>query len=115
MLLQWPVSMDIDDIYYSRVKTIYSSIIEFGSRILSLFTLSSEKAEDINNIKIANRHIVEAIKDTKGLRANLNQFMVSDNKYIQKEYDNLRKRITQVLREIYLTATDDDAKSHQKR
>ncbi|KAA3639226.1 MAG: Na/Pi cotransporter family protein, partial [Bacteroidetes bacterium] len=106
------IDIDIDNIYYSRVKTIYSQIIEFGTKVLSKFSLPVEKAEVVNKIKVANRLIVEVIKDAQGLQNNVNKYMVSDNEYIQKEYDKLRKKITQVLREIYLTGVDKNPTVH---
>lgn len=108
------IDIDIDDVYYSKMKSIYSHILEFGTRIQTLFTLSNKKAEAINKIKIANRYIVEAIKDARDLEANVNKFMLSDNVYIQKEYDDLRKKLTRILREIYLTRTDENPARHLK-
>lgn len=106
------IEIDIDNIYYSRVKTIYSQIIEFGTKVLSKFSLPAEKTEVVNKIKVANRLIVEAIKDAQGLQNNVNKYMVSDNEYIQKEYDKLRRKITQVLREVYLTGVDKSPVDH---
>lgn len=106
------IEVDIDEVYYSKVKIIYSRIIEYGSKILSLFSLSPEKTEAVNKIKVANRYIVEAIKNAKGLQGNMDKFMTSDNKYIKKEYNALRKKLTKVLREIYLTRTDKQPQNH---
>ena len=106
------IDIDIDDVYYSKVKTIYSQIIEFGTKILSTFTLSPKKAEAVNNIKVANRYIVEAIKDAQELQGNLDKFMLSDNEYIKKEYNKLRKKVTKVLQEVYSTRTDKKPKDH---
>ncbi len=106
------IDVDIDDLYYSKVKTIYSHILEFGTKIQSLFTLSSEKAEAVNKIKVANRYLVEAIKDAEEMQDNVDKYMMSDNKYIKEEYNDLRKKMTRVLREIYLTRTDKKPKRH---
>ncbi len=106
------IDIDIDDLYYSKVKNIYSNIIEYGTKILSQFTFKPKKAEAINKIKIANRYIVEAIKDARDLQNNIDHFMLSKNEYIRKEYDNLRKKITKVLREIHLTRTSDEPQKH---
>ena len=106
------IEIDINDLYYSKVKSIYSRIIEFGTKIQSLFTMSPKNAEMINKIKVANRHIVEAIKDARDLQQNVNKFMLSENKYIRKEYDDLRKKMTKVLREVYLTRIDSDSAIH---
>ena len=106
------IEIDIDDLYYSRVKNIYSSILEFGTMILAAFTLKTEKAEAINKIKIANRYIVEAIKDARSLQDNVDKFMTSSNDHIRKEYDRLRKKVARVLREIHLTRESDKPSRH---
>ncbi|MFT5167388.1 MAG: phosphate:Na+ symporter [Saprospiraceae bacterium] len=106
------IEIDINDLYYSKVKLIYSRIIEFGTRIQGLFSMSSDSAEMINKIKVANRHIVEAIKDARDLQQNVNKFMMSDNKYIRNEYNDLRKKVTKVLREVHLTSIDSDPATH---
>ena len=81
----------------------------------SKFSLSPEALEAFTRIKLANRNIVETIKDIRGLRKNVSQYMLSDNKYIQKEYGRLRKKVSKVLREIYLTRIDETPEAHLKR
>ena len=41
--------------------------------------------------------------------------MVSENKYIRKEYDRLRKKVLKVLREVYRTQKDENPKAHLER
>ena len=109
------MKIDIDDLYYRKVKSIYSSIIEFGTMIAAKFTLSQEKLEAVDRIKLANRHIVEAIKDADGLQSNVAKYMVSDNLYMQKEYDRLRRKVSKVLRQIYLVHSDEDHEKHRRK
>ena len=106
------IEINIDEVYYSKVKTIYGKIIEYGTKILSLFNLSAQKIDSVNKIKVANRHIVEAIKDAKTLQGNLDKYMLSDNIYIKKEYDKLRKKMTKVLRKIYFTKEHSSPEEH---
>ncbi len=108
------IDIDIDELYYTKVKSIYSSIIEFGTTTLTLFSLSPAKVEAINKLKLANRHVVQAIKDARELRDNVNRYMFSENEHIQKEYNNLRKKVVRVLREIHLTRVDTHPASHLK-
>lgn len=109
------VDVDIDEIYYNKVKLIYSKIIEYATLAQSKFSLSSEKMEAFTRIKLANRNIVETIKDVRGLNANVTKYMVSDNIYMQKEYDQLRRKVSKVLREIYLTRKDESPEAHLDR
>lgn len=98
------IDIDINDVYYTRVKSIYSQIVEFCTKIQSNFTLSSQKTEAINKIKIANRYIVEAIKQSRDMQGNMDKFMKSDNAYIRTEYDKLRKKVTRVLKAIHIVS-----------
>jgi phosphate:Na+ symporter len=104
--------VDIDDLYYHKVKTIYSKIIEYATLAQSKFSLTQERMQAFTQIKIANRNIVAVIKDIRGLRKNVNKYLVSENKDIQKEYDKLRHKISKILREIYLTQISEKPEEH---
>ena len=62
----------------------------------------------ITVIKIANRKMVEIIRDVRELNKNVSYYLNSDNKYISKEYDKFRKKVIRVLRVIYLFRTQED-------
>jgi phosphate:Na+ symporter len=109
------LEIDIEEMYYNKVKIIYSKIIKYATLAQSKFSLSPETMEAFTRIKLANRNVVETIKNIRGLRNNVSQYMLSDNKYIQKEYDRLRTKVSRVLREIYFTRTDENPEAHLKR
>ncbi|MEP0134403.1 MAG: Na/Pi symporter [Eudoraea sp.] len=109
------LEVDIDELYYNKVKIIYGKIIKYATLAQSKFSLSPEAMKAFTRIKLANRNIVETIKDIRGLRKNVSQYMVSDNKYIQKEYDRLRRKVSRVLREIYFTRKDETPEAHLER
>jgi phosphate:Na+ symporter len=109
------LEVDIDELYYNKVKIIYSKIIKYATLAQSKFSLSPEAMQAFTRIKLANRNIVETIKDIRGLRKNVSQYMLSDNKYIQKEYDRLRRKVSRVLREIYFTRKDETPEAHLER
>lgn len=109
------MEVDVEEMYYRKVKTIYSKIIKYATLAQSKFLLSEKDLEAFTRIKIANRNIVEVIKDIRGLRKNVNLYMTSDNEYIQQEYDRLRHKVSRVLRQINLTITDDDPESHLEK
>ncbi|MBI9036055.1 MAG: Na/Pi cotransporter family protein [Bacteroidales bacterium] len=109
------LEVDVEELYYQRVKIIYSKIIKYATLSQSKFSLSPEAMEAFTRIKLANRNIVEAIKDIQGLRKNVNNYTLSDNRYIQKEYNRLRHKVSQVLREIYLTRKDETPEAHLER
>jgi len=108
------ISIDIDEMYYSKVKSIYGKILEFGTKILTLFNMSPELTESVNNIKMANRHVVEAIKESTALQSNLDKYMLSDNEYMKHEYNLLRRKMVRVLRKIYLTSQSEKPEEYLK-
>jgi phosphate:Na+ symporter len=109
------LDIDIDDMYYRKIKIIYSKIIKYATLAVGKFNLEPQNMERFARIKVANRKIVETIKDLHGLRTNINQYMDSENTFIQKEYNRLRKKVSGVLREIYLTQIDENPQTHLDR
>lgn len=107
--------VDIEELYYRKVKMIYSNIIEYATLAQSKFSLTPEMMEAFTRIKLANRNIVESIKGIRGLRKNVIQYMFSENLYIQIEYDRLRHKVSRVLREIYVTQKDENPYKHLDR
>ncbi len=108
------LEIDIDEMYYKKVKIIYSKIIKYATLAQGKFSLSPTDMESFTHIKLANRNMVETIKNIQGLRKNVSKYMVSDNTYIQTEYDRLRHKVSQVLREIHFTQKANDPQAHSK-
>jgi phosphate:Na+ symporter len=93
---QEPVS--IDDYYHKRIKGIYGEIIDFATKAQS--NMQPSDVEILYKIKLANRDLVEAVKDTKHLQKNLVKYTVSDNIHIKEQYDKIRKDLAELLRDI---------------
>ncbi len=93
-----PVDIDIDKKYERNVKMLYGAIVSFISEAHP--HISAEYAEDLYGLRTAGRNIVEAIKDVKHLRKNLDAFMMSDNPHVMKEYELFRIRLANILREL---------------
>ena len=101
------IDIDIDAKYERNVKLLYGAIVSFISEAQS--HMPAEYAEDLYGLRLAGRNIVEAIKDVKHLRKNLETYIVSDNPHITKEYELLRLRLGNLLRELSaLRANEDD-------
>ncbi len=92
------INFDIDEMYESKVKVLYGSIIEFISR--SQAHLPGVFAEDLFRFREAAAEIVEGVKDIKHLRKNTTVYMVSDNEFIRGEYNKIRYRLASLMREI---------------
>ncbi len=106
------VDIDVNEVYYNKVKNIYSEIIEYASYAQGKFNLTVDKTKAINNIKVANRKMVEIMNDCDALNKNMVLFIQSDNEKMQKAYDKMRKRITKVLRETNRVGHEKDPKRH---
>jgi len=104
---------NVEDLYYSKVKIIYGEIIKYASTAQSTLSLNNRQINAITDIKIANRKMVEIIKDVRELNKNITMVLKLENKYLQKEYNSYRKKLTKVLRVIYLFRTENDAKKYE--
>lgn len=94
------LNIDIRELYTVKIKHIYGEIITFATNAQSLLDLSQEQNRTISQIKIANRKMVEIVKNVKELSKNVSLFMNSDNPHIQKEYYKYRKNIVKLFRTI---------------
>ena len=102
------MQIDVESLYYKKVKTIYGEIINYATKAQSTLKLNEDQSNIITVIKIANRKMVEIIRDVRELNKNVSYYLNSDNKYISKEYDKFRKKVIRVLRVIYLFRTQED-------
>ncbi|MEN8186310.1 MAG: Na/Pi cotransporter family protein [Bacteroidota bacterium] len=100
--------IDVEQLYYSKVKTIYGEIIRYATIGQSTLKLTESQNKHISEIKIANRKMVEILREVKELGRNVSTYLNSDNKYISKEYYRFRKKIVKVLRIIYLFRKQED-------
>ena len=99
---------DARELYSVKVKSIYGEIIRYATKAQSSLDLTEAQNNRISEIKLANREMVEIIKDVVELSRNVTQYLNSENQYIQKEYDKFRKKVVKVLRVIHLFRTEKD-------
>jgi len=100
--------INVRDLYAHKVKTIYGKILEYATRAQTDHNLNNEQNKRISEIKIANRKMVEIIRDVKELRRNIINYEDSENKYIRDEYNKFRRRIVKVLRAINRLKFDEN-------
>ena len=89
---------DVESAYDRNIKGIYSAIIAFISQ--ASFTWEMQQSGRLYWLREANRHIVEAIKDTKHLQKNLLMMNSSNNSFVKQEYDKIRYQIAELFREL---------------
>ncbi|MDO9138898.1 MAG: Na/Pi symporter, partial [Methylobacter sp.] len=63
---KYPIEYDIDASYEKRIKGIYSAIIAFISQ--ATFSWEMDQSSKLSWLREANKHLGEAIKDTKHLQ-----------------------------------------------
>lgn len=85
--------VDVRELYTVKVKHIYGEIINYATKAQSLLTLNEVQNERITEIKVANRKMVEIIRDVRELSKNVKVFMNSDNKFIKKSMINLENEL----------------------
>ena len=109
------LNVDVRDLYVTKVKNIYGEIIRYATTAQSSLDLTKPQNKRVSEIKIANRRMVEIIKDVKEIGSNVSNFMNSDNAYIREEYDVFRKKVVKVLRVIYLFRKEQDNTKHYNK
>jgi len=98
-------AINIDKFYTQKIKYLYGEILDFSTK--AQFNMSAEYNKELYNLKLANRDIVEAVKDTKHLQKNLVKYSKNENSHIQAEYNLIRRDLAELLRTIYLVSTLD--------
>ena len=95
------IPVDVDRIYATQIKSVYSQILEYATTLQANSTLDANEIEAIRNILIADRKLVQVVKKVKPLRQNIERYLNSDNVAIRREYNVLRHRILKVTRMIH--------------
>lgn len=103
---QMPPSEDIDEAYQTRIKHVYSAIVQFTIRARE--SITGKYGENLQVYSNAGHELVTAIKNVKHLQKNLMRFIHSDNKVIRDAYNELRKLLVIVMRNIQQARKMDD-------
>lgn len=109
------LEIDIDELYYGKIKSIYNQIVEYATALQSNLDLRKKNIELIRNVLIANRHLVSIVKNMKSLHINMSHYIASDNYHIKSEYNSFRKMLIKVLREIFELQTSDSPTKNFKK
>jgi phosphate:Na+ symporter len=99
--------VDVDDFYQKRIKGLYGEIIRYTS--LALEGMDDEGRSRVYDLRRAIGGIVEVLKYTRELQKNMWKYLRGDHEIIKYEYNELRLRIAQLVRDIErLRKTPDD-------
>ena len=99
-------SIDIDLFYNRWIKDLYGEIIDFTTKAQA--NMPPEYIEELYKLKLANRDIVEAVKGTKHLQKNMLKYTSGRNEHIKEQYNDIRKGLAELLRNINTIATTEE-------
>ncbi len=97
---QKDIEVNVRELYLRKVKSIYGQILEYATIGQAELTLEAPHNQRIAEIKIANRKMVEIIRDAKELRINVLKYTQSDNTHMTSQYERFRRLIAKVLRAV---------------
>ncbi len=109
------MDIDVEALYYLKVKKIYGEILRYATTALSKFHLSDGQIKLINEIRVANRKMVELIRNVRELRKNIDKYMHSDNEHMRRAYNKFRRKVAKVLRIIYRFRKSEDKEKYRKQ
>jgi phosphate:Na+ symporter len=95
------IPVDIEHIYATKIKSVYTQILAYATRLQSKFALEHDKIETIRNILIADRMLVRVVKRMIPLHHGIVLALSSNNHAILQEYNHLRRKILKVVRQIH--------------
>lgn len=93
-----PIKIDINKIYQQEIKNLYGEIIKYAS--ITQAYMDHEGNNEIYELKLTARKIIEMVKDVRELQKNLNFYSKSNNPVIIEKYNDLRAQLITVLRKI---------------
>ena len=100
------LGINVEELYLAKVKKIYGEIIRYASRGESELTLTSNQVDTLAKLRVANRKMVEIIRDVEMVSKNLRRYATSENQFVIREYDKFRRQMVLALRFIYRFRTD---------
>jgi len=109
------IEVNIEQIYLTQIKEIYSQILEYATELQGRFDLKEEEIEAIRNMLVADRLLVQVVKRMKPLQVNINRYLTTDNDTVRKEYNKLRRAILRVVREIKRIGPPENLPQHLER
>jgi len=102
----------LDDLY-ENLKLLHAEIFTYYSKIQSQ-KLNEPEAKELERLVFASRNIMNALKNFKGIRHNMDEFDASDNLYLYTQYKLFRKRLLELYHTISrILQLDNKAEQYQ--
>ncbi len=91
---------------YTDIKLLHTDIIAFYSGIQKN-ELDIGDTRELERAIVASRNILNAAKNFKSIRTNLDEFKFSESEYLNKQYERFRKRLLFLYHEIENLVTEN--------
>ncbi|PRY77424.1 Na/Pi cotransporter family protein [Marivita geojedonensis] len=101
-----PYDLDIEENYERRIKSLYSAIIEFSTRVGER-SIDADVADRIYALRDVAGDIVQAVKSAKHLRKNILRYTLRTQGSVTELYDSLRVEIARIAVEIRKLEQED--------
>ncbi len=98
--------VSVKELYRTRMKGIYSEIVEFASRATSAMT--PNQAEAVYSLRSAARDLVESVKAMRLLKRNIGRYIGHENEAMRQEYNRIREHLGSLLRELHRIREEAD-------
>ena len=85
---------NLDDLY-ENIKRLHAGIFTYYSKMQNQ-KLNEAEAKEMERLIFASRNIMNALKNFKGIRHNMDEFDGSDNPYINSQFKLFRKRLLEL-------------------
>jgi phosphate:Na+ symporter len=100
------ISIDVDKVYQQDIKNLYGEIIRYAS--ISQTNMDQVGNNEVYELQLTARKIIEMIKDVRELQKNLNFYGKSNSTVIFEKYNKLRAELITVLRKIRQVRDNQD-------
>lgn len=84
---------------YEDIKLLHAEIFSFYTRLQSQ-KLEVIEAKELARQIYASRNIMNALKNFKGIRGDLDEFDASENAYVESQYQLFRKRLSELCYDL---------------
>ena len=96
----------LDDLY-ATIKLLHADIFTYYSQVQNQ-KLNEPEAKELERLIYASRNIMNALKNFKGIRQNMDEFDGSDNAYLNAQYKLFRKRLLELYNTMNRIIQIDD-------
>lgn len=84
---------------YEDIKLLHAEIFSFYSRLQSQ-KLELGAAKELERLIYASRNIMNALKNFKGIKGDLDDFDAAENSYIEAQYQLFRQRLSELCHDL---------------